>query len=289
MGIIDFRVRPPYDFFAQEWFYEKGTLDRFAKQTGLDTSESAKNVSMEMFFKEMEAAGIEKGVVWPRTSFGNFASAETNSLSNTNINDKLVKLVTKYPDKFLAAAAVNMFDIKETQEIIDEFVVEGPLCAIVMEPGLVADLRFDDSKLYPIYEYCSRKNVPIFNTTGMSWNHLSDSTPFAIDNVANDFPSLKIVVSHAEWPWITQAVWTVLTKKNVYLLPDMYMFNHPGWQQYAEAINNPLMNENMLYGSAYPLAGVKEGVEYTMKNIEFKNDTLKQNYFSENAKKLLNI
>ncbi len=285
MSIIDFRVRPPFGHFTQEWFFEKETLERFAKQTAMPTTLSAQEVSMEIFLKEMDEAGIEKGVVWPRTSFGIFGSKN----GNTNVNDDMAELVKKYPDRFCAAAAIDIFDVAHTEEIIEKYIVEGPCCAIIMEPGMAAEWRFDDSRLYPIYEKCQRLHIPVFHTTGMSWTRLSDSVPFAIDNVAADFPQLKIVVSHAVWPWVTQAIWTIMTKKNVYLLPDMYMFNHPCWQDYATAITNPLMNENMLYGSAYPFGGLKEGIRYSLDNYNFQDEQTKENYFYLNAKNVLDI
>lgn len=285
MAVIDFRVRPPYGHFKKEFFYDPNTLLRFAKQTNMPTTKSAQEASMELFMEDMDKAGIEIGVVWPRTSFGIFGSKG----QNTDVNDEMVEFLEKYPDRFRAAAAVDIFDIGRTEEIIDKYVVEGPLSAIIMEPGMAAEWRFDDSRLYPIYEYCQRKDVPVFHTTGMSWTHLSDSVPFAVDNVAVDFPDLKIVISHAVWPWTTQALWTVMTKANVYLLPDMYMFHHPGWQDYATGITNPLINEHMLYGSAYPFGGLVEAVEYTNANIHFDDPSLKENYMYNNAKKILKL
>ena len=285
MSVIDFRVRPPYGHFTQEWFFGKATLERFSKQTNMSTPESAQKVAMELFIKEMDEAGVERGVVWPRTSFGIFGSKN----GNTDANEDMVALLNQYPDRFSAAAAIDVFDAGHTEDIINKYVLEGPCCAIIMEPGMAAEWRFDDRRLYPIYEKCERTGIPVFHTTGMSWTRLSDSVPFAVDNVAADFPNLKIVISHAVWPWITQAIWTILTKKNVYLLPDMYMFNHPGWQEYAVAITNPLMNENMLYGSAYPFSGLKDSIDYSIKNYNFQDEKTKENYFYLNAKKILNI
>ena len=70
---------------------------------------------------------------------------------------------------------------------------------------MAAEWRFDDSRLYPIYEKCQRLHIPVFHTTGMSWTRLSDSVPFAIDNVAADFPQLKICHrSHSYFHFLNQ-------------------------------------------------------------------------------------
>ena len=285
MQVIDFRVRPPFGMFKKEFFFDNDILKRFAAQTAMPSSESALEGSMDKFIEEMDKAGIEKGVVWPRTSFGLFGSND----GKTNFNEDIVKLMNTYPNRFLGAVAIDIFDVAHTEEIIDKYILNGPCCAIIMEQGMAAEWKFDDSRLYPIYEKCQRDDVLVFHTSGMSWTRLSGSVPFAVDNVAVDFPKLKIIISHALWPWITQAVWTIMTKKNVYLLPDMYMFHHPGWQEYATAITNPYMNQNMLYGSAYPFGGLKESIDYSLQNYHFLDEETKNNYFYLNAKKLLKL
>lgn len=52
---------------------------------------------------------------------------------------------------------------------------------------------------------------------------------------------------------------------------------------------NPLMNENMLYGSAYPFGGLKEGIRYSLDNYNFQDEQTKENYFYLNAKNVLDI
>lgn len=285
MNVIDMRIRPPFGHFKKAFYFEEDMRTRWEKQTMLPAPKSAYEASLDIFLQEMDEAGIEKGVIWPRTAI----SVDAQTSTALEVNDEMVDIVTKYPDRFMAAAAIDVHDMGLTSEIIDKYIVEGPLCAAILEPGMAAEWRFDDPRLYPVYDKCQRLGIPVFHTSGMSWAHLADSTPFAVDNVAVDFPDLKIVVSHAVWPWVTQAIWTVLTKPNVFLMPDLYLLNCPGWRDYATAIANPFMNANMLYASAYPFCGLKEGIQYSKDHIDFPDPQLAENYFYNNAKQILGI
>ena len=40
------------------------------------------------------------------------------------------------------------------------------------------------------------------------------------------------------------------------------------------------MNENMLYGSAYPFGGLKEGIRYSLDNYNFQDEQTKENYLT---------
>lgn len=40
-------------------------------------------------------------------------------------------------------------------------------------------------------------------------------------------------------------------QQNIYLSPDLYLFNQPGWQDYVTAVNT-YMQDRFLYASAYP-------------------------------------
>ena len=44
-------------------------------------------------------------------------------------------------------------------------------------------------------------------------------------NVANDFPNLQIVVAHGCYPWIPMIFQVAITNKNVWLLPDIYIWH----------------------------------------------------------------
>ena len=66
-------------------------------------------------------------------------------------------------------------------------------------------------------------------------------------------PDLKIIVSHASWPYAHEMVAIALFCPNVYVSPDLYVAtaNMPCRQTYVDAANLFLAGRT-LFGTAYP-------------------------------------
>lgn len=278
MKVIDFRVRPPYGEFKKAWYFSDDTLSSFRSQTGISSSASALQMDMEALISEMDACNIELGVVGARTCLG----------LDYEINNTLLDLNKRYPRRFIGAAAIDHHNLQHSIEIIQRYCIEGPCKGIAMEPGFDENpIRFDDPQLYPIFEMCQNENLFISYTTGMGFDRLSRSTPEAVDNIARDFPSLKIIVSHACWPWVTEMAWICLTTENVYMMPDMYIFNHPGSQDYVQCIKNDLINKKCIFGTAYPLTDMQEALRQTL-SWDIPQENL-ENYLYNNAARILGL
>lgn len=278
MKVIDFRIRPPFEDFLKEEasFFTQEKLDKFEKQTSLKVGVSARETSMEKCISEMDEAGIDIAVVSPRRKKG---------VSNQTIVD----IVEKYPDRFIGLAGVDVFNVEEALDEIDKYIINGPLKGLTIECGFATDtpsMAFDDHRMYPIYDKCQKEGIFILYTTGLAFSSLEQARPTALDQVAIDFPDLKIVVSHACWPYVIEACWVALVRKNVYLSPDVYMFNTPGNDEYIMAINN-MLKDKMIYGSAYPLASITESMNYTL-NCGISDEAMPK-YLYENAAKVLGL
>ena len=89
---------------------------------------------------------------------------------------------------------------------------------------------------------------------------LSHSDPVIIDRVCGDFPNLTVINTHGGYPWVQQILFVAFKRPNLYLCPDMYMFNVPGVNDYVAAANT-FMRDRMVFGTAYPFIGFKDGVE----------------------------
>ena len=85
--------------------------------------------------------------------------------------------------------------------------------------------------------------------------------PNIIDQVASDFPQLKIVIGHGGWPWVAGICCVACNHLNVYISPDLYGINSPGYQDYITAANFRLQDK-IIFGSAYPCVPLKDAVEF---------------------------
>lgn len=258
---IDLRFRPPYKSFGETAFYA-GAIEGAKK--GRPTSEAILNKSMELAIREMDENGVSLGVVVARES--NWGGSAKNS--------DLPGLLEEYPGRFIGVPHIQYDPEKNPLETIQKYVVEGPCSAIYMEPGFRFEkylLHADDKRLYPVYEYCQKNNIPLLLQYGGGVNSIEYYTPTDVFHIAEDFPDLKIAITHGGWPQVMAFIQQAYAHKNVYLAPDFYFSGFPGSQDYVIAANT-ILSDKIMFGSAYPLttlenarkiydlAGVREDV-----------------------------
>ncbi len=131
-----------------------------------------------------------------------------------------------------------------------------------MEPGCgEIPMYVDDARLYPVYRYCMERGIPMFLMGGGgNGPDLSFSNPEHIDRVCRDFPHLTVVNMHGSYPWVPQVLFSCMCRPNMYLAPDMYMYNMPAVQDYVTAANG-FLKDRFLFGSGYPYIPLKQAVE----------------------------
>ncbi len=257
MRVIDFRLRPPLRGFLDMVMYADIERSKsLAKKLGVELSPSAAEKSVEKLFQEMSASGIDKGVVPGRCSpvFGSVS------------NDDVAAIVNLYPDRFVGYASVDptiwRFAIREI-----ELARKKGLKGVVIEPGLLANpMHLDDARIYPVYAYCEDMNLPVlFMAGGNAGPDCTYSSPEHIDRVARDFPNLKLISGHGNWPWTAQIIHVCYRRPNIYLSPDMYLYNGmPGSREYIEAANG-FMSDRFLFATAYPVMPLDGTIDLFLK------------------------
>jgi predicted TIM-barrel fold metal-dependent hydrolase len=256
MKIIDFRVRPPLKGFLDMVMYSNGERrDRFTRQLGLEPAPSAMQRSMPLLLEEMKAANVVHGVITGRTS--DFLGSVSN--------EDVAAIVKEHPGRFSAIAAIDPTQRKAAIAQIDAALADG-FVGVTIEPGAYpVPLYADDRKLYPIYAHLEDRNVPVvIMTGGNAGPDLSYSNPIQLDRVAADFPNLRIAVSHGNWPWVSEIIHVAFRRSNVYLSPDMYLYNMPGMDDYLKAANG-FLADRFVFATAYPLVPLQAYAEWFVK------------------------
>jgi uncharacterized protein len=256
LNIIDFRVRPPArGFLGMIMYTESGRRDKFTRQLGLEPAPSAQARCMDMLIAEMDQAGVNIGVVQARVSdyFGSVG------------NDDIEAIARDYPGRFVGIAAVDPTNRRAAIAEIDRAIAAG-FKGINIEPGAYpVPIYPDDRRLYPIYAHCEDRDIPVIVMSGGNAGpDLSYSFPVHFDRVAADFPKLRMVISHGGWPWVSEILHVAFRRPNVYVSPDMYLHEAPGWEEYLKAANG-FLAERFLYASCYPLTPVKEYAEWFLR------------------------
>lgn len=248
MAVIDFRVRPPFEGFLKTVMYQDPERrNRFTRQLGLEPSRAAIEQSVDLMIAEMDAAGVDIGVVVGRNS-GFFGSVD---------NKTVLDFVRRHPGRFVAVASIDAANRKDAIAEI-EWASGAGFKAINIEPGAYAvPIHTDDRRLYPIYAHCEDRAIPvIIMNGGNAGPDLSYSKPEALDRVLADFPALKVAVSHGGWPWVSEILHIAYRRQNLFVSPDMYLVDMPGMQDYIDAANG-FLRDRFIYGTSFPLCPIK--------------------------------
>lgn len=247
--IIDFRLRPPLGGFLGTLMYSAGERrDGFTRSVGFEPSPAAQQQSMDLLLKEMDDAGVDRGVVVGRLA-GVLGSVP---------NDDVLRIVADHPQRFIGAASIDPTNRRAVCDTITAAVKAG-FKLVNIEPGSYPiPMYADDRRLYPIYGHCEDLGVPVIMMVGgTAGPDLSYSDPIRTDRVLAEFPKLNVVVAHGGWPWVTEILHLGFRRANMYLSPDMYFSRMPGWEEYVKAADG-FLADRMLYASSFPFCPVKQ-------------------------------
>jgi uncharacterized protein len=153
----------------------------------------------------------------------------------------------------------------------------------------------NDDVFYPIYAAIEEAGVPaLFHTghsgigTGLPGGggiRLKYSNPMYVDDVAVDFPELKIVLAHPSFPWQDEAISVALHKQQVYI--DLSGWSPKYFPPQLVRYANTQLRERVLFGSDFPLITPDRWLK-DFAAAEFKDD-VRPLILKENAIRLLEL
>ena len=153
----------------------------------------------------------------------------------------------------------------------------------------------DDKMAYPVYERAQELGIPILFHAGLSWepgSRLKYGHPLRFEDVAADFPKLRIVLAHLAWPWVVDAVALALKYPNVFLDTSALYFDNPlDFLRYAMTQQVPLtvfersLRHQLVFGSDNPRIEIKSMAK-AVRSLGFSEECLEL-IFRINAEKLL--
>jgi len=210
-------------------------------------------------------------------------------------NDDVAAIVRRYPQQFTAFGAIDPWKgeaaLKEMERCAKDLGMKG----LKFMPNMQQFFP-NDEQFYPIWELAQTLGLVVLihsGTTGVGAGHpggggvkLKYSRPIPyIDDVAADFPELKIIMAHPSWPWQEEQLAMLVHKPNVYMDLSGWSpkYFQPSLVQYA----NYLVQDKVLFGSDYPVITPERWLS-DFEQAGFRDD-VKQKILFENARKLLNL
>ncbi len=119
--------------------------------------------------------------------------------------------------RIMAAASYDPFRISDSLKDIDRAVRELGFNYVWFHP-LSYGLAPNDRRFYPLYAKCVELDIAVGMQVGHSAEVLPSDCgrPMLVDDVAIEFPDLRINLSHTGWPWVDEWCSMLWRHPNVY-------------------------------------------------------------------------
>lgn len=138
-------------------------------------------------------------------------------------NDEVADFVAEAPDRLLGVGSVDISRPMEAVREIRRCVDDLGFKAIRVLPWL-CELPPTDRRFYPVYVACCELDIPFCTQIGHTGPLMPSEVgrPIYLDQVALDFPELKIVGGHIGYPWTEEAIAVATKHENVFIDTSAY-------------------------------------------------------------------
>ena len=183
--------------------------------------------------------------------------------TSEQVNKKLSEYVSKHREKMVGFAVVeptkDKIGIKNLGLITDKLALAGAVlyCSSCgFHPAHSRAMQF--------YESAQQLGLPVFFHNGVELGSaavLDYARPYLLDEVAREFPALKIVIGTMGMPFVEQTLSMVAKHENVYA--DLTLRPGSIWQVYniVVAAHEHGVMDKLLFGSGFPFGNAGQCIE----------------------------
>ncbi|MBS2965865.1 amidohydrolase [Actinocrinis puniceicyclus] len=209
-------------------------------------------------------------------------------------NEEVAESCAEHADVLIPFASVDPWKglaaVREARRLVERHGVRG----FKFHPSLQG-FAPDDRMAYPLYQAIEELGVPaVFHTgqTGIGAGlpggggvRLKYSNPMLIDDVAVDFPQLRIILAHPSFPWQDEALAVATHKPHVYI--DLSGWSPKYFPPQLVRYANTLLRDKVLFGSDYPVMTPERWLA-DFSGLEIKPE-VRPKILKENAARLLGL
>jgi hypothetical protein len=209
-------------------------------------------------------------------------------------NEEVAEICAENSDILIPFASVDPWKgkagVREVRRLARDFGVHG----FKFHPTMQGFWP-DDRSLYQMYEAIQEEGkIALFHTgqtgvgSGMRGGmgmRLKYSNPMAIDDVAVDFPDLRIIMAHPAFPWQEEALAVCQHKPNVYI--DLSGWSPKYFPEILVKYCNSLIKRKVLFGSDWPAISPDRWLA-DFETAPFR-DEVRPLILKENARRLLGL
>ena len=175
-------------------------------------------------------------------------------------NEDVLDAAVANPDVLIPFASIDPRrggeGVAEARDLVEGGMVKG----FKFHPNL-QQFHPNDPSVYPLYEVLAEAgSIALFHTghsgigTGLPGGggiRLKYSNPMDVDDVAVDFPDLRIVLAHPSFPWQDEALSVAMHKNQVFI--DLSGWSPKYFPPQLVRYAGSMLRNQILFGTDYPL------------------------------------
>lgn len=183
---------------------------------GIEPHEMQKDADPAALLAAMDKYGVDIACLLPESMMDT-----TGYAGRFCSNGEMAKVVESNPDRFMYQPNVSPIKYKGVKNTIWEleyWVKEKGAKIFKFYPP--EDTYINDPDLWPFYEKAEELDIVLDIHTGFGWcapGKFKHGLPMYLDDVARDFPNLKIVAFHMGYPYCDDLNMIAMAHKNVYV------------------------------------------------------------------------
>ena len=216
---------------------------------------------------DMDRSGVDQ-ITLMRESFID-TSGDSAPFST---NQHVIDAVEKYPDRVIGISNVGPFSKRKIKDVLWELeYLHDNYNFKFTKFYQPEDCPINDRRLWPVYEMCQAKGIVCYFHTGITirMGPTRYTLPILLDDVAMDFPDLKIVAYHGGYPYWEDLVMLMWKHPHIYvsysiLLPWLMRAPH----RFAHMVGTTLQiagYNRFVWGSDWPASDPYQAVEAVLK------------------------
>lgn len=209
-------------------------------------------------------------------------------------NEEMAELAAEHDDILIPFGSIDpakgKLGAREARRLVADFGIKGFKFHPTMQ-GFYPN----DRNAYVLYEAICEAGVPALFHTGQTGvgagmrggngMRLKYSNPMHLDDVAVDFPDMKIILAHPSFPWQEEALSVATHKPNVFI--DLSGWSPKYFPPILVKYANSLLKHKVLFGSDWPAIHPDRWLK-DFEGLDIKPEVRKL-ILKENARKLLGV
>ncbi len=281
-GIIDIVVNL---FTPQEVENKQTGLDEDFKEQVRMPKEMRGGVTMDQYLEKMDHAGIERSLLIAVRA-GDIRVPESFEIPYARVYE----ICQKHPDRFSGLAGIDPFRGMDGLKDLEEAVNDMGFVGAHLYPHW-CELPPDHAKYYPYYAKCCELDIPIMMQVGHNLVYSrkrrlpSVGKPIYLDQVAIDFPELKLIGIHIGIPWTDEMISMCWKHENVFTAGDAYAPKY--WPESFVHYANSYGKNKVMFGTDWPVIDPVRAVK-EIEDLGFRKEA-KQLIMRNNALKVFNL